>query len=55
MHSPNAEEVGHLRCACDCALVSIQFRACNCMFYVPTSTASFPYQYGLGPRENKTT
>ena len=24
----------------------------NCMFYIPTSTASFPCQYGLGPRVN---
>jgi len=27
----------------------------NCMFYIPTSTASFPSQYGLGPRVNEPT
>ena len=48
-----SEEVGHLRWARDCALDSIQFRACNCMFYIPTSTASFPCQDGLGPRVNE--
>jgi len=25
------------------------------MFYIPTSTASFPCQYGLGPRVNEST
>ena len=50
-----AEEVGHLCCARDCALDSIWFRTCNCMFYIPTSTALFPCQYGLGPRVNKPT
>jgi len=38
-----AEEVGHLRCAHDCALDSIQ-SAC---VIACTSTASFPCQYGL--------
>jgi len=47
------KEVRHLRCACDCALNSIRFHWCNCMFYIPTSTASFPCQYGLGPRVNE--
>jgi len=50
MRCIRSEEVGHLRCARDCALDLIWFRACNCMFYIPTSTASFPCQYGLGPR-----
>ena len=27
----------------------------TCMFYIPTSTASFPCQYGLGPRVNEPT
>ena len=54
-HSPRTEEVGHLRCAHDCALDSIRFRECNCMFYIPTSTATFPCQYGLGLRVNKPT
>ena len=49
------EEVGHLHCARDCALDSIRFRKCNCMFYIPTSTASFPCQFGLGPRVNVST
>jgi len=49
------EEVGHLCCARDCGLDSIRFCVCNCMFYIPTSTASFPCQHGLGPRVNKPT
>ena len=48
------EEVGHLRWACDCTLNSVRFHKYNSMLYIPTSTASFPCQYRLGPRQRDT-
>ena len=43
------EEVGHIFCAHDYAL---HLNGNYCMSMFLTSPASFPGQYGLGPREN---